>query len=124
MEVAMQHYAAQGWEVKELGKPYDIHCSRPDGSYLRVEVKGTRGLGAQVELTINEVESALEHPSELFILRNIQIQVVNGQPVGTGGDTRILTDWKPKGYLPIRFVYEVPWEDVADEEPVEVSAQA
>lgn len=121
VEVAMCHYRSLGWDVEELGKPYDIHCSRSDGSYLRVEVKGTRGLGAQVELTINEVESALAHPSELFIVRNIRVENAHGQPVGKGGDIRILTDWTPEGYKPIRFTYEVPWE-LAEQATLDASA--
>ncbi|MET4620425.1 hypothetical protein ABIE18_001874 [Arthrobacter sp. 2762] len=112
VSVAMQHYRTAGWSVEERGKPFDILCTR-DHHELRVEVKGTRSLAATVELTINEVRSAHEHPSELFIVRNIQVEWNAAQePVASGGDARIFDAWQPskEALRPIRFTYEVPWE--------------
>lgn len=107
---AVRHYEEAGWHVEEKGKPYDLHCTREGVPPLRVEVKGTRSLGANVELTINEVNSAYDHPSELFVVRNIRIDRVDGEPVASGGDHRVFADWRPKKLRPIKFRYEVPWE--------------
>ncbi|MFD0516303.1 protein NO VEIN domain-containing protein [Streptomyces aureus] len=48
------HYEKAGWTVEELGKPYDLRCTR--GTEERhVEVKRTTGAATSVELTINKV---------------------------------------------------------------------
>lgn len=112
VSVALEHYRTAGWTVEERGKPFDILCTNGTQE-LRVEVKGTRSLGATVELTVNEVDSAHGYPSELFIVRNIELSWdAANEPVASGGESRIFPSWTPdkEALRAIRFTYEVPWE--------------
>lgn len=54
----MEHYHDQGYELTEVGKPYDLRALK-DGDELHVEVKGSSQPADDVELTINEVRHAI-----------------------------------------------------------------
>lgn len=90
MEMAKAHYARQEWMIEDvsLRDSYDLHCSRSDGSELRVEVKGTTGRGDTVLLTPNEVTHAHSyHPNvALFIVANIALGKEDGESQASGGD--------------------------------------
>ena len=60
VEMARAHYAAKGYTVRIVGKPYDLDCSC-DGSQVYVEVKGTQTSGEEVLLTPGEVRFARLH---------------------------------------------------------------
>ena len=78
---------------KYLGKPYDILCD--DGkTELRVEVKGTKGMGNKVGITRNEIlHSRDEYPPKhnkntkviLSVVNNIQTKLVNNKWIANGG---------------------------------------
>ena len=78
---------------KYLGKPYDILCD--DGkTELRVEVKGTKGVGNKVGITRNEIlHSRDEYPPKhnkntkviLAVVNNIQTKLVNDKWIANGG---------------------------------------
>lgn len=99
MAVAEEHYRAQGFLVENTAsrRPYDLRCTRA-GLEVRVEVKGTRGDGAKVEVTIGEVLNARSKQwrTDLFVLREIGITWENSAPVGIGGRPHIIEGWQPE----------------------------
>ncbi|WP_410598438.1 protein NO VEIN domain-containing protein [Amycolatopsis sp. lyj-90] len=104
---ATTYYEKLGWHVTELGKPYDLKCRRK-GEELHVEVKGTTGAAAAVELTVNEVNHAHgPDVTDLFVVSEI---IVNDSYETSGGKTHIFENWTPNedALQPIRFRYELP----------------
>jgi len=78
---------------KLLGKPYDILCN-DDKTELRVEVKGTKGMGHKVGLTRNEIlHSRDEYPPKhnqntqvfLSIVNNIKTSLSNKKWIASNG---------------------------------------
>lgn len=123
---AVKHYENLGWTVKRIGAPYDLKCTRGD-EYLRVEVKGTTGAAGEVELTVNEVTSAREHPSELFVVSDISARPSeDGEDdgglgfVATGGRAHVLHAWEPleDDLSATRYCYRLP-QDQAESFEVE-----
>lgn len=113
MEKAKAYYEGKKYQVEDvsLSKPYDFVCTIGD-RVLRVEVKGTTTKGATVILTRNEVASARNYPTELFLLHSIKLQRTP-EPTATGGIQRILlANWAPTddALTPIAFEYKLPSE--------------
>jgi hypothetical protein len=115
MAIAKAHYRAQGWtEVEDvsLRNPFDLRCSRPDGSELRVEVKGTTGTGTKILLTPNEVRHALkEYPNvALFIVANIVLSQENEDLRPSGGESIVREPWELDSTLlsALGYEYTVP----------------
>lgn len=122
MEMAKAHYHDQGWTTIDdvsLRKSYDLHCSRSDGSELRVEVKGTTGMGDTVLLTPNEVTHAhVHHPNvALFIVANITLSREEGVLHTSGGDMVVHEPWKLKDEClkAIGYEYAVPRKEKLSE---------
>lgn len=93
MQIAAAHYAGD-WDIEDTsaGNPYDLVLTRPDESRY-VEVKGTAGLGEQVNLTANEVEHTRRHPGHviLFIVHSINVDRSDpARPRASGGTTHII----------------------------------
>jgi hypothetical protein len=113
MNVAKEHFLELGYEVEDTSanKPYDLVATKGEET-LYVEVKGTTTPGAQVFLTKNEVKHAREHPKQmvLFIVYDIAVAEVDGNPVASGGSERFLWPWLvDDGVLTaLQFAYEVP----------------
>jgi hypothetical protein len=112
--VAMDHYAALGWDVEDVGvpgTPFDLLCSR-EGETLRVEVKGTRGDASSVNVTHGEVTSARDTdiPTHLFIVHGITVVTEGDTLTGEGGEIKCLDPWIPEDadLTPTMFRYEVP----------------
>jgi MrcB-like, N-terminal domain/Domain of unknown function (DUF3883) len=90
---AIAYFEEQQWQVKRVGQyklGYDLVCTKPDGTILHVEVKGTRTLGEKVILTANEVEHTrraaycgAEHI--LYVLS--QITIAGGDIIACSGGT-------------------------------------
>lgn len=110
VDLAISHYRARGWTVSEKGKPYDLDCTRGD-EYLHVEVKGTTSKAATVELTVNEVRHATEHPTELFVASDIVLRNDGDMPTASGGQVRVFEEWRPSpsALRATRFEYQIPW---------------
>lgn len=113
MTLAEAHYRELGFEVKDTSatQPYDLRCTK-NGAEVRVEVKGTRGGGSTVEVTIGEVENARATGwrTDLFVVSGIEVtQGVEGV-VSQGGVARKIEGWKPAvdELAPIRFRCTVP----------------
>lgn len=72
---ASEHMRRLGYDVRELGKPFDLVCTSTDGREKHVEVKGTTGAGAQVIYTPNEVQHFRQCPygADLIVVRDIQL---------------------------------------------------
>jgi predicted RNA-binding protein with PUA-like domain len=108
---AIKYYEAEGWTVKELGKPYDLHCEKGK-RVLHVEVKGTTTDGGSVRLTVNEVEDARDREwrSDLFVVADIRLKRSGGKVQAEGGNAFVLQNWAPsdKHLAPKEFLYSVP----------------
>lgn len=92
MAAAIAHYD-DAWDVEDTsaGNPYDLLLTRP-GETRYVEVKGTAGLGEQINLTANEVAHARTHRGQvvLFVVHGINIDRSDpANPLATGGTTTI-----------------------------------
>ncbi len=114
VEMAITHYEAQGWTVKNVGlyESYDLHCSRLNGDELHVEVKGTTGMGEKVLLTPNEVRHAHEqYPNvSLFVVSNIVLLSEDGQSHASGGEPVLYEPWNldDESLTAIGYEYAVP----------------
>jgi uncharacterized protein DUF3883/EVE domain-containing protein len=108
---ARRHYEVQGWRVEDVSNryPYDLHCTRPDGDELHVEVKGTTSDGATVLLTRNEVEHARMHYPRVALFIAAQLQVSTAPLAITGGRVLIREPWKVQDdcLRPLAYVYAV-----------------
>jgi hypothetical protein len=85
--MAKSHLRQLGWhDVKELGKPFDLVCTKDSGEEKHVEVKGTTGAGSDVEYTPNEVKHFRDCPygADLIVVRDTQVDRAT-KPYGTGG---------------------------------------
>ncbi len=119
MELAATHYRAHGYAVEDTSatKPYDLRCTRK-GAEVRVEVKGTRNDGSEVEVTIGEVENArgTGWRTDLFVVSTIAVSRGDGVIGAYGGSSRIVEGWRPsvEDLLAIRFRYTVPAQEIAE----------
>ena len=110
MSLATAHYEKTS-QVTVVGKPYDLDC-RSASEHFRVEVKGTRGDGAAVIVTRNEVRHARSggYRVELFLVSRIEVGVEAGERVAKGGSVSILARWSPEDddLEPLQYSYRVP----------------
>jgi len=69
--LAKAHIKRDGYHIKLVAKPYDLHCKRAD-EVLYIEVKGTQTDGEEILLTPNEVAFANSNSQQmaLFVARN------------------------------------------------------
>lgn len=112
VDTAIGYYTKMGWDVKELGKPYDLDCTKEDGSGLRVEVKGTTGRAGEVILTINEVNSARNFETDLFVVSNIVVKPDGDDYQASGGTASLIEKWSPddSDLSPQQYRYAIPWK--------------
>ena len=84
--LARSHYEADGWSVRELGKPFDLEVKR-DSSTLDVEIKGTTSDGAGVPLTEGEVRHhRVAYPNNaLVVVRRILLDRSADPSIASGG---------------------------------------
>lgn len=134
-DVAIRHYERLGWNVRKEGAPFDLDCTR-GAEKLRVEVKGTTGGAGDVQLTVGEVESAENYPTELFVVFDIKL-AQNGEMITTdsrsrpvsrttykgvpdSGTAKVFLDWKPvdDDLVAKTFSYRVPWHLAEDPESI------
>lgn len=110
---AIKYFEAEGYSIKEVGKPYDLHCVRGKET-LYVEVKGTQGQGDRILLTRNEVKFAeLRYPdTALFILKKIKLEKSKEGINVTGGETSVIQPWQTKteNLLPLSYEYLIEIE--------------
>ena len=111
---AGEHYKDLGYDVEDTSSnhPYDLVCTKPNGECRRIEVKGTRGLGEDVIVTKNEVESARDSAqlTDLFIVHSIDIREEDGKYIASGGEVNLIEDWAPleADLTPLSYRYRVP----------------
>lgn len=65
----IDYLEVDGWQVADVGatRPFDLLALK-DGRELHVEVKGSTGRAATVEMTAGEVDEADSHPDSLFVV--------------------------------------------------------
>ena len=112
MTLATLRYKSQGFEVEDTSNrnPYDLRCVKGELE-VRVEVKGTRGDGSSVEVTIGEVENARSTVwrTDIFVVSEIHVEA-GPPPTASGGLQRQVAGWRPedKDLSPTRFRYRLP----------------
>jgi hypothetical protein len=89
---AVRHFTSEKYRVVLKGKPYDLLCTKGT-SELRVEVKATQTTGQSIWLTPNEVCSAKQHNSALFIVHSIKVSGKRAPYKLSQGKTRLLNPW-------------------------------
>lgn len=112
MQVTTDLLQSEGWTIIDVSKTasYDLRCTR-DGQELRVEVKGTTGLGEKVLLTANEVAHARQQQPNvsLFVVSAIELSE-DGPPVASGGTLARYDAWSPADtdLKAVTYSYRVP----------------
>jgi hypothetical protein len=98
MAVATALLTAQGWTVEDVctKRCYDLHCER-GLDRLFVEVKGTTGAGAEIQLTAGEVAFATRNQDEmiLIVVAGIKLKEEGGEATASGGHAHLLPQWAP-----------------------------
>jgi hypothetical protein len=111
--LARAYYEREGWNVKELGKPFDLEVSNAD-MVLTVEVKGTTSDGSGIPLTAGEVRHHVDaFPNNaLVIVRKIMLDKNGSHPTASGGRLYELRCWEinSDALRVISYAYEVPSE--------------
>lgn len=104
---ARRHYTGKGYTVEELGKPYDLECTKGRATLL-VEVKGSRGPATKILLTPNEVEVARKRKMELFVVHSMTVAKAGRRVVAKGGKVQLVSPWRPdlRRLKPVVYVYE------------------
>ena len=113
MARAIAHFQLRGWDVEDVSRhaSYDLHCTKPDRTDLRVEVKGTTGDGVTILLTANEVVHARQfHPRvALYVVTNLVVAETDAGIAVSGGDERAIEEWSPDAtrLRPLSFEYRL-----------------
>ncbi len=110
-ERAIEYFTGLGYTVIRVGdtESYDLKCSK-NGETLRVEVKGTQTEGTAIILTANEVESARNSRSALFILHSVKLSGGGKKRKVSGGIANILNPWhigQDGSLKTISFIYRL-----------------
>ena len=98
MELAERHLRRDWESVVDVSasSSFDLHCRR-GAEELRVEVKGTTGLGQEIILTRNEIREASELGYALFVVSGIELCRKRDQTAkAKGGVCRFFSPWSPK----------------------------
>jgi len=111
MTMAAGHFRKLGFKISDHSstESYDLKCVK-GAEERRVEVKGTTGDGGHVLVTANEVKSAINHRSALFLATHIQVRTTSKGIRAFGGAGRCLMPWKPRTVElePLSFRWRVP----------------
>jgi Domain of unknown function (DUF3883) len=120
LKMAIEQYAVQkvkqlyldlgATEVEEVGKPYDL-AVKGLGPERHVEVKGSSGSAAAVELTAGEVQHSKAHqPTDLVVVDGIRWCEGDRGYVLSGGRLRRWPNWQPEEQhlSPTRYRYDLP----------------
>lgn len=109
---AVEEWLGDEWHCKDTSSnhPWDFEASNGT-EVMRIEVKGTTGVGAQVILTVGEVRNALEYPDcALAVVSNIQLDTSGAEPKATGGEVKFIRPWEvdQDALRPLTYEYLVP----------------
>lgn len=120
VDLAKAHYETLGFDVQEMGKPFDLLCTPGPLAALgspvvHVEVKGSVSAADSVHLTKNEIADARQPGkdwrSDLYVVSQIElIQDGAGAWSGIGGLPEVHVDWSPDDddLTATDFVYRLP----------------
>lgn len=86
MYVCTQYFEGKGFVCKDVSsyESYDILATKGDKE-LKVEVKGSRGLGDKIILTKNEVDLAKKNETQLFVVSKIKYSSKKKKAEGGNG---------------------------------------
>jgi len=112
MEKAKIYYRRLGFDVEDVSetKSFDLRCVK-EGDHVRVEVKGTQGIGASVILTKNEVHVSRQSDYELFVVSNIDLDCDGNC---RGGLARVFRNpsVSDADLVPLSYEYRLPGNGV------------
>jgi hypothetical protein len=112
MDVVRKHFKSQGWRLEDTStrRSWDYEATRGD-EQIRIEVKGTTGVGTHVQLTAGEVINALSYPGcVLGVVFDIVLDTSGPEPVASGGQFHLIQPWElDESHLrPLAYEYRVP----------------
>lgn len=97
---AVRSFTRQGYEIEELGRPYDLLCTKRTDprDILHVEVKGTQSAGDVIILTNNEVvhSRANKRHMILFLVHSIRLERSRSGVRAVGGKEHVVRSWSPE----------------------------
>ncbi|MBP9890308.1 MAG: DUF3883 domain-containing protein [Planctomycetes bacterium] len=111
MGLAASYFKGNGYQVEDVSdrESFDLRCTKGKDDRL-VEVKGTTLTASTVDLTANEVESAREYVTDLFVVSEILCTGHGEGAMAKGGNCRLFRNWEPeKRHLkPTAYRYTLP----------------
>lgn len=112
MGVVKAHYENRGWLVVDTSsdRPWDFEATR-GREHIRIEVKGTTGLGTHVQLTAGEVRNAMTFPRcALAVVSDIELRTSSEGITAAGGRLRLIDNWSmdPADLRSLTYEYRVP----------------
>ncbi|MEX1230982.1 MAG: DUF3883 domain-containing protein, partial [Planctomycetaceae bacterium] len=113
MAAATQHFASEGYDVKDHSKnySYDLLCQRGN-ELLYIEVKGTQTSGKCVFLTSGEVEFATRNKDQMVLFLFHSIEVSEDKKILANGKKKMIRPWDvARGTLNPFFKYDLPRDD-------------
>jgi hypothetical protein len=98
-DLAIEYFTSRGWELiaETSGSgPFDLRFQREE-EQLYVEVKSTTSSALVVTVTRNEVASAEQVPTALFVVTECEVATASDGSVSvTGGVRWVQEGWKPQ----------------------------
>jgi hypothetical protein len=104
-----------GWELSNTSKhhPWDFEAVK-GVEVMRVEVKGTTGVGTHVNLTAGEVINATTYDNcALAVVTDIVLDTSGEEPTASGGRLLMIRPWhvNEASLRPLAYEYRVPVQD-------------
>lgn len=113
MEMTKAHYESEGFTVVDTSSnhPYDFEV-RKDGAIRRVEVKGSAGGLAEINVTANEVRHAQRKDIVTDLALVAHIVFDRDTKTAADGTLRLVEDWSPSddNLIPTAFRCKVDHE--------------
>lgn len=113
VRLARAHFEADGYSCKDVGttRSYDLHLTKGPEE-IHMEVKGSTGTAATVELTSNEVihSRSTLWQTQLIVVDQITWTRRSGKVVASGGRLRVWPAWRAEcdNLAVTRYRYQLP----------------
>ena len=115
MHVVQQKLEGDGWTLSNTSAhhPWDFEAAK-DVEVMRVEVKGTTGVGTHVILTAGEVLNATTYDNcALAVVTDIVLDTSGEEPTASGGQLRMIRPWlvTEASLRPLAYEDRLPVQD-------------
>lgn len=107
MTKCISYYKSKGYKCEDVSQQesFDVLATKGKET-LKIEVKGTRGLGDKIIMTKNEVDLAKRDKTILFLVCNIIYDYKTGKTFG--GEERILKwNFTPSSLIALSYSYQI-----------------